>query len=121
MTPLQGVHHVSLNVADADEAGAFYEDVLGLIRIERPDFGFPGVWLDAGGVQIHLLEVPDHQAPAGQHFAFRVDDVDAIVARLAERGVDASPPSSFPGAGRQSFFTDPSGNLIELNQPDTPA
>jgi glyoxylase I family protein len=120
MSLLGGVHHVSLNVTDAEEAGAFYEDVLGLTRIERPDFGFPGVWLDAGGVQVHLLEVPDHRAPDGQHFAFRVDDVDAVHARLTERGVKASAPSAFPGAGRQSFFRDPSGNLIELNQPDPP-
>jgi glyoxylase I family protein len=117
---LGGVHHVSLNVADAEVAGEFYEDVLGLTRLERPDFGFPGVWLDAGGVQVHLIEVPEHVAPDGQHFAFRVDDVDAVHARLAERGVEASEPSAFPGAGRQSFFKDPSGNLIELNQPDLP-
>jgi glyoxylase I family protein len=121
MTGLGGVHHVSLNVDDAEAAGRFYEDVLGLRRIARPDFGFPGVWLDAGGVQIHLLEVPGHHAPDGQHFAFRVDDVDATHARLTALGVDASEPSSFPGAGRQSFLRDPAGNLIELNQPDVPA
>jgi catechol 2,3-dioxygenase-like lactoylglutathione lyase family enzyme len=121
MSLLGGVHHVSLNVDDAEVAGRFYEDVLGLTRIERPDFGFPGVWLSAGAVQVHLIEVIGHAAPEGQHFAFRVDDVDAVQARLVELGVDASTPFSTPGAGRQSFLHDPAGNLIELNQPESPA
>jgi catechol 2,3-dioxygenase-like lactoylglutathione lyase family enzyme len=118
---LGGVHHVSLNVDDAEVAGRFYEDVLGLTRLDRPDFGFPGVWLSAGAVQIHLIEVDGHTAPEGQHFAFQVDDVDVVQARLAALGVDATVPHSFPGAGRQSFFHDPAGNLIELNQPESPA
>jgi catechol 2,3-dioxygenase-like lactoylglutathione lyase family enzyme len=121
MTLLGRVHHVSLNVDDAEVAGRFYEEVLGLTRIERPDFGIRGVWLSAGDVQVHLIEIEGHTAPDGQHFAFQVDDVDAVQARLAEQGVDASVPYSLPGAGRQSFFHDPAGNLIELNQPDRPA
>jgi catechol 2,3-dioxygenase-like lactoylglutathione lyase family enzyme len=115
---LAGVHHVSLNVGDAEVAGRFYEETLGLARIERPDFGFPGVWLDAGGTQIHLIEVADHVAPEGQHFAFRVDDLDGTCAALRDRGVEVSDPFPVPGAGRQAFLKDPSGNLIELNQPD---
>ena len=119
MSLLGGVHHVSLNVADVDEASRFYEEVLGLTRIERPDFGFPGAWFDTGRGQIHLLEVEGHTAPDGQHFAFQVDDIEAVVASLAEKGLDIGPPSAgFPGAGRQAFLKDPSGNLIELNQPD---
>jgi catechol 2,3-dioxygenase-like lactoylglutathione lyase family enzyme len=119
MSLLGGVHHVSLNVADVDEASHFYEDVLGLTRLERPDFGFPGAWFDTGRGQIHLLEVDGHTAPDGQHFAFQVDDIEAVVASLVEKGIDIRPPSEgIPGAGRQAFLKDPSGNLIELNQPD---
>jgi catechol 2,3-dioxygenase-like lactoylglutathione lyase family enzyme len=118
MSLLGGIHHVSLDVDDAEATGRFYEDVLGLRRIERPDFGFPGRWFDAGGTQIHLIEVAEHRAPKSQHFAFRVDDVDAVAAELTAKGVDVQGPASFPGAGRQAFFTDPAGNLIELNQPD---
>jgi catechol 2,3-dioxygenase-like lactoylglutathione lyase family enzyme len=116
---LGGVHHVSLNVSDTEEAARFYEEALGLTRIERPDFGFPGAWFDTGRGQIHLLEVHGHTAPDGQHFAFQVDDIDAVVAALVDRGVEVSPPSAgLAGAGRQAFLKDPSGNLIELNQPD---
>src|SRR5438128_1068824 len=44
------VHHVSINVDDVDAAVDFYVGVLGLrARTDRPDFGFAGAWLDAGG------------------------------------------------------------------------
>jgi catechol 2,3-dioxygenase-like lactoylglutathione lyase family enzyme len=110
---------VALDVADTEEAARFYEDVLGFTRIERPDFGFPGAWFAAGDIQLHLLEVADHQVVGFNHFALRVDDIDAVVARMVEQGVDVGPPSDgFPGAGRQAFLKDPSGNTIELNQPD---
>jgi catechol 2,3-dioxygenase-like lactoylglutathione lyase family enzyme len=33
-----GIHHVSICVADAEAALAFYCDVLGLTQLERPDF-----------------------------------------------------------------------------------
>ncbi len=47
-----GLHHVSINVSDVGRALAFYTDVLGLQqRTDRPDFGFGGAWLDAGGQQ----------------------------------------------------------------------
>lgn len=115
MQPL-GVHHVSINVADADEAVAFYTDVLGLVvRDDRPDFGIGGAWLDVGGQQVHLIEtdVPDHR---GQHFAIRVADIDAAVADVRSKGVQVGDPSPV-GPNLQAFLHDPSGNMIELHQP----
>ena len=114
---LAGVHHVSLNVDDAEKTGRFYIDVLGLEELPRPNLGFPGYWLRSGNQEIHLIQVNDHRKPGGEHFAFRVDDVDAVCRELAERGVKVSAPMQVPGAGRQAFFRDPAGNLVELNQP----
>ncbi len=114
---LGGVHHVSINVHDAEATGRFYTDVLGLETLPRPNFPFKGLWLRAGGQEIHLIEVADHRAPEGQHFAFRVDDIDAVCAALTARGVSVSAPRDVPGAGKQAFLRDPSGNLLELNQP----
>ncbi len=114
---LLGVHHVSLNVRSIDEAAKFYLDVLGLEALPRPDLGFAGMWLDAGAQQIHLMEDPAHDASRSQHFAFRVEDVDAVVEELHARGVKTSRVMHVPGAGRQAFLRDPSGNLLELNQP----
>jgi catechol 2,3-dioxygenase-like lactoylglutathione lyase family enzyme len=114
---LQGVHHVSLNVRDVEEARRFYVEVLGLEEIPRPAFPFPGAWLRSGGQEIHLIRQEGQRAPEGQHFAFHVDDVDGAAAALAARGVAVGGPMDVPGAGRQAFLRDPSGNLIELNQP----
>jgi glyoxylase I family protein len=114
MQPL-GVHHVSINVDDVDAALGFYVDTLGLIRREdRPDFGFGGAWLDAGGQQVHLIEAPIPDS-RGQHFALQVADVDVVVAELRARGLtvgDATPV----GTGRQAFVSDPAGNLVELHE-----
>ncbi|MEM7411367.1 MAG: VOC family protein [Myxococcota bacterium] len=112
-----GVHHVSLNVDDLDACLSFYVDTLGLTPIERPDLGFPGAWLAFGPQELHLLQVEDHQAPDGQHFAFRVTDLDATLAALDAAGVKATPPFEIPGVCRQAFLKDPAGNLLELNEP----
>jgi glyoxylase I family protein len=111
-----GVHHVSINVSDVQEALSFYVDVLGMTqRSDRPDFGFGGAWLDVGGQQVHLIEgeVPPGK---GQHFAVLVDDIDGTVGELRTRGIDVSDPMPV-GTGQQSFLQDPSGNLIEIHQP----
>jgi glyoxylase I family protein len=118
---LRGVHHVSLNVADNEKAERFYVEVLGLEKIPRPDFGFPGSWLRcADGRQVHLLEVDDWKPPKGQHFAFAVDDLDGFRSKLSAAGVKVSEPNAIEGIARQSFFKDPSGNLIEISEPVAP-
>jgi glyoxylase I family protein len=113
----RGVHHVSINVDDVDKAGHFYLDVLGMEKLPRPDFGFPGMWLDCGGQQVHLIQVENHAAPKGQHFALGVEDIEATQRNLRAKGVKVSDIIDIPGAGRQAFFYDPAGNMIELNQP----
>ena len=108
-----GVHHVSINVTDAAESTRFYVDVLGMrLRDDRPEFPFAGAWLQVGEQQVHLLE-----PPKGQHFALQVDDIHAARVELDRHGVTVSEPSELDGICLQSFFTDPTGNLIELNQP----
>jgi glyoxylase I family protein len=115
---ISGVHHVSLNVTDAEASRRFYVEVLGFIeRDDRPDFPFAGSWLQVGDQQVHLLEVADFVPPKGQHFALSVADIDAVRAGLIERGVEVSEPSPIGDICVQCFFTDPTGNLIELNQP----
>ena len=113
-----GLHHVSICVRDVDEAVAFYTDVLGLTIAPRPDELGPGKWLDAGGGQVHLLE-SDEARSTRDHFALQVDDIDACVADIEAKGVKVGRfPLIAPGVGHQAFLNDPSGNLIELNQPD---
>jgi catechol 2,3-dioxygenase-like lactoylglutathione lyase family enzyme len=114
MKPI-AVHHVAVNVTDAEESIAFYTDVLGgTVRADRPDFGFAGAWIELGATQVHLieLEVPPSM---GQHFAVLVDDIDAAVAELREKGLDVDDAKEV-GADLQTFVHDPSGNAIEIHQ-----
>jgi glyoxylase I family protein len=114
MRPL-AVHHVSINVGDVDAALRFYCGTLGLEqRTDRPDFGFGGAWLDAGGQQVHLIEGTT-PAGHGQHFALLVEDLDDTVAALRAGGVEVSDPRPV-GSSRQAFLSDPSGNLVELHE-----
>jgi len=110
-----GVHHVGINVTDVDRAVEFYVDVLGMSRRpDRPDFGIGGAWLDAAGQQLHLLEaaVPPN---SGQHFALWVDDLDAVINELRERGIGVSDAMTI-NTDKQAFLADPDGNGIELHE-----
>jgi glyoxylase I family protein len=117
VTP-SGVDHVSINVTDVPAALAFYTGTMGLKQnFTRPDFGFPGAWLDtANGQQVHLIggETPPN---LGQHFALAFDDLPAVVEELRARGLQVSDPVDVGTTGRlQCFTTDPWGNGIELHQ-----
>jgi catechol 2,3-dioxygenase-like lactoylglutathione lyase family enzyme len=110
-----GVHHVSINVSAVEPALRFYVDTLGLMpRTDRPDLGIGGAWLDAGGQQVHLIE-GEPPPGKGQHFALRVDDLDATVTELRGRGIKVSDASPI-GTGAQAFLLDPDGNMVELHQ-----
>ncbi len=111
-----GIHHVSLNVDDIDQAQAFYVDVLGMQLLDRPDLGFPGLWLGAGSQEVHLLGIKAGERIKEQHFAFLVEDVDEVIAHLSASDVACSKPSTIPGVCVQAFAHDPSGNMIEFNQ-----
>ena len=116
---IAGVQHISVNVSDAEEIGRFYIEVLGLERLPRPDFGFPGMWLRVpDGREIHLQQVEEHKAPRMQHFAFEVPDLDDAREELVGQDIKVSEPFAIPErGGRQCFFKDPAGNLLELNEP----
>ncbi|MFP4252558.1 MAG: VOC family protein [Guyparkeria sp.] len=117
---VHGVDHVSLLVADAARACAFYVEVLGLAELPRPELGFPGAWLSLGdGQALHLLELsapdpvdgrPEHGG-RDRHFALRVTWTAPFAARLEARGI----PFTRSRSGRDAlFFRDPDGNAVEL-------
>ncbi|CAN5387254.1 hypothetical protein BH23ACT3_BH23ACT3_14770 [soil metagenome] len=113
---LTGVHHVSINVDDLETARRFYCDVLGLSVLPRPELGVAGLWLGLGQHELHLIEVAGYVAPEGPHFAVEVVDLDDVVRTLTGRGARCSATRSLDGGRRQSFCSDPSGNLIEFSE-----
>jgi glyoxylase I family protein len=115
-----GVHHVSYCVRDLDRSRQFYEQVLGLVRIERPDLGLPGVWYTAGNVELHLIQTPEgvdvgkppgSLSPLANHSAFAVDDYAATLQHFESWRVDVFETTLEVG---QLWVRDPDGNVLEF-------
>jgi glyoxylase I family protein len=116
------IDHVSVVVANTAHALAFYHNILGLqIAADRPDLPFSGAWMIiTDQQQLHLLEVPNPdplQRPThggrDRHVALRVDDLEAIRARLAENNIAYTVSKS----GRKALFCrDFDGNTLEFIQ-----
>ena len=112
------LHHTAIRVADLDRSRRFYEGLLGLAAVERPDLGMPGRWYGIGSVQLHLIQCEPLTLPidpSGPHVAFAVDDLDAARLALAESGL----PTLDPG-GDQLWVRDPDGYTIELTARQRP-
>lgn len=115
------IQHVSFPVSDLERARAFYEGVLGLEPVPRPEMGLGGMWYDAGAdAQIHIIVTPEgaevgsppaRLTPLGNHTAFQVDDYETTLAALEEKGVEILETS--PEVG-QLWIADPDGNVFEL-------
>ena len=117
------VHHISFAVAELERSRAFYEDVLGLEPIARPDLGLPGLWYRAGSAEVHLIELPDgvdagqppaKLSPIANHQAFAIEDYRAAVEALRGHGLELI--ETGPERG-QLWVADPDGNVIELIAP----
>jgi catechol 2,3-dioxygenase-like lactoylglutathione lyase family enzyme len=117
---LQTFHHVSFPISDLERARSFYEGVLGLRPIERPNLGVGGIWYRLGGTEIHLIVTPPgvdvgtrapKTSPLGPHTAFAIADYDQAVAYLRERGVEVLETNARMG---QMWIRDPDGNVFEL-------
>ena len=121
-TEITRLHHCSVLVRDTKLALGFYQDVLGLpVNHGRPDLGYPGVWLDIGNQQLHLLELPNPDPVDGRpqhggrdrHVALVVKDLEWLIARLEQAGTEYSLSRS----GRRALFCrDPDGNALEFIQ-----
>jgi len=92
----------------------FYEHVLGLRRVAKPDaLDSSGAWFDVDGyAQVHLSERDGERHPDA-HFALVVDDLDAVLRRVEESGAPWTEQDDVFG-GRRGFTRDPAGNRIEL-------
>src|SRR5262245_3195144 len=119
---VSGYSHVAISVTNLDAARDFYCDVLGFEVLPRPDFGFPGLWLRVGSLQLHLgvTDEPVSPGPWLPHFALFVptDEFDTTIEAVRAAGVkmlgEPSARVDFGTPVRAAFVTDPSGNVIEL-------
>jgi catechol 2,3-dioxygenase-like lactoylglutathione lyase family enzyme len=123
---IRGIDHINIGTDRLDETVAFFRDILGLKVGWRPDFGFPGAWLYAGDTAVvHLVQLSAAKLPSREaaldHFAFRIEDYDGILARLKAAGVRYQAVDIPNTQVRQINIRDPNGANIELNyRPDGP-
>jgi catechol 2,3-dioxygenase-like lactoylglutathione lyase family enzyme len=110
-------------VADVEQAKAFYGDTLGLDVSE--EHGLLTLHL-AGDRPTIVYPKPDHEPANFTILNFPVDDVDAAVDALTDRGVRFERYEGFPqdekgimrGHGPDiAWFKDPSGNILSIIKP----
>jgi len=118
------VDAITLFTEDLARSKAFYQDVFGLpVHYEDPNSAV----FKFGGTVINLLMTPaaheliapatvaGPEAGARMQFTIGVDDVDAVCAELAKRGVTLlNGPVNRPWGIRTVSFTDPSGHIWEI-------
>ena len=118
--------HTMVRVSDPAASVRFFE-LLGLRELTRYDNAagrFTLIFLAAPGDDDAQVELTHNWDEAGYgegrnfgHLAYRVDDVYAACARLAEGGVTINRP---PRDGRMAFVRSPDNISVELLQTGTP-
>jgi len=112
-------------VKDMNRAREFYEGTLGLrVEVLDEEHGVAKLAL-AGGYDVLMYLSADMTPPSYTILNFEVDDIDAAVEELGERGVQIQRYEGFDhdekgivrGPGPQiAWFSDPSGNVISVLQ-----
>jgi lactoylglutathione lyase len=115
--------HTCYRIGEIDRSVAFYE-TLGFEELKRMPIRDEAVnvfmGLPGDGPRLELtynFGVDSYEMGTGyNHIALRVEDLDATLARLADRGIDPEkPPYSIrEGGSRLCFVRDPDGYRIEL-------
>ena len=130
---IKRVNHLGIIVEDLDDAVRSFTGRLGLTLDHIEPYGdeLEIAFLPCGDTLVELIE-PRTQAganadylrehgPGIQHVAFEVDDLEAALSELAERGVKPLGDAPMPGAGGMRIaFLEPQafgGILVELCEP----
>jgi methylmalonyl-CoA/ethylmalonyl-CoA epimerase len=95
------IDHVGVAVADLDEAIGLYEQTFEMPLVHREtveEQGVEAALLDVGDGHVELLrplgaDTPvgrflDRSGPGLHHVAYRVDDIDGVLRRLVDAGID---------------------------------
>jgi catechol 2,3-dioxygenase-like lactoylglutathione lyase family enzyme len=108
-------------VPDIEQAREFYEGTLGLNVSEDNDLLILHL---AGGRDTLVYPKPDHTPATYTILNFQVDDIDAAVDQLTQRGVQFERYDAFgqdeKGISRDqggppiAWFTDPAGNILSV-------
>ncbi|WP_424160574.1 VOC family protein [Bacillus amyloliquefaciens] len=123
---LKSIHHIAIICSDYEKSKAFYTEILGFgimketYRKERGSYKLD-LTLD-GAYVIELFSFPDPperptrpEAAGLRHLAFTVNDLEAAVRELKEKGIETEPIRTDPLTGKRfTFFFDPDKLPLEL-------
>lgn len=98
-------------VSDYDAAAAWYERLLGAPPAFLPN-DVEAVWELAENRYVFIEVRPEHAGHA-LHTVF-VDDFDARLAQIAERGLRPAERETYDNGVRKAIFRDPDGNEIGI-------
>jgi catechol 2,3-dioxygenase-like lactoylglutathione lyase family enzyme len=117
---LESIDHMQVTVPRPLEVEAlrFYENVLGLKRIKKPEALAKngGAWYRLGPIELHVSpEDGDHGGGTSKrHVCFVVSDLGKAESELSRQGI-AIVPDHQPIPGWVRFYIrDPGGNRIEI-------
>jgi lactoylglutathione lyase len=120
----KAINAITLFVEDLGATTAFYRQVFGVALIYEDDdsavfnFGNTIVNLLKTTAAVELIEpaaIASPDAGSRAQFTIEVDDVDAICAELARRGVELlNGPMDRPWGVRTASFRDPGGHIWEI-------
>jgi catechol 2,3-dioxygenase-like lactoylglutathione lyase family enzyme len=143
--------HTGITVSNLERSLAFWRDVLGFELSHRAHqtgelateiTGIPGAEISLAVLKVpggHKIELLQYMAPANRkknvdlrpcdvgsaHVALTVDDLDAVLEKVAACGWNAAgKPQTLttgPNAGKRVIYvSDPDGTTIEFMQPPSP-
>jgi catechol 2,3-dioxygenase-like lactoylglutathione lyase family enzyme len=108
---------------DYDKARAFFESKLGFIFVSLDQFALV---MRAGENQMRIVRMPNFTPLQSTVLGWEVHDIEAVVAWLAQRGVEFEKYPfvqdksrgiwTAPGGDRVAWFKDPDGNVLSLAQ-----
>ena len=106
------LHEIELNTAQPEASKKFYGDLLGLpVNVDEDGLkcfgsGWQGLDVDTS---VHF--------PGKTSISFLVDDIDAYVALLREKGLEVNEPEESHLGMRAFSLEDPDGHRVEIQSP----
>lgn len=123
------MHHIAIIVSDYEKAREFYVEKLGFPVIRenyRPERGDWKLDLKFGDAELEIFSRPTapkrpgwpgQEARGLRHLAFRVENIEAVVAELEVKGIPCEPIrlDEFTHE-KMTFFKDPDRLPLELHE-----
>lgn len=124
---LSQIHHIAIITAKYEASKTFYVDKLGFqvirenYRAHRDDYKLD---LQLGDCELEIFGIknapkrPSYPEACGlRHLAFKVENIEEIVAALSEKGIECEPIRIDDYTGeKMTFFFDPDGLPLELHE-----